>query len=80
MEIHGIDMIYNLLVTYGIAYLLSESVLLEKPRNYLAHKNRLLGDLLYCPICLSFWIGLILTGNILTAFAIMGSIAIISKF
>jgi hypothetical protein len=70
-------MITNILITYGIAYLITESSLLEKPREYLASKHRLIGELLYCPICTSFWIGLILTGNILESFAIMGAVAII---
>lgn len=72
-------MIYNILVTYGIAYLITQSVLLEKPREYLASKNWLIAELLYCPICISYWIALILTGSILQSFAIMGAIAIINK-
>lgn len=73
-------MIYNILITYGIAYLITQSVLLEKPRAYLASKHWFIGELLYCPICISFWIGLALTQNMLGAFAIMGSIALIHLF
>ena len=70
----------NILTTYGIAYLLTESFLLEKPRNYIAKKGgNYIGNIVYCSICISYWIGLILTGNILEAFAIMGTIAIINK-
>jgi hypothetical protein len=72
-------MIINILTTYGIAYLLTESFLLEKPRQFLARKNRLIGDLVYCPICISYWIALIITGNILESFAIMGTIALIKN-
>jgi len=70
-------MIYQILISYGIAYLLSESVLLEKPREILASKNYYIAELIYCPICLSYWIGLVLTHNVLQSFAIMGAIAII---
>lgn len=72
-------MVLQILTSYGIAYLLSESNLLIKPREYIASKNNLLAELIYCPICLSFWIALALTQNILQAFAIMGAIAIIKK-
>jgi hypothetical protein len=73
-------MILNILTTYGIAYLLTESFLLEKPRNYIAKKGGVyIGNMVYCSICLSYWIGLILTGSILEAFAIMGTIALIHK-
>lgn len=71
------NMFTNILATYGIAYLISQSALLEKTREYLASKHRLIGELLYCPICLSYWIALIMTGDILESFAIMGGIAII---
>lgn len=72
-------MLLNILTSYGIAYLLSESVILEKPREWIAKHSNLLGNMVYCNICLSFWIALILTQNILQAFAIMGSIALINK-
>lgn len=72
-------MILKILISYGIAYLLSESVLLETPREWIAKRSRFFGNMVYCNICLSFWIGLILTQNILQAFAIMGSIALINK-
>ena len=69
----------SILIVYGIAYLLSESVLLEKPREWIAKRSRLLGNMVYCNICLSYWIGLAITGSILQAFAIMGAIALTNK-
>lgn len=72
-------MILQLLTSYGITYLLSESVLLETPREWLAKRSNFLGNMVYCNICLSYWIALILTQNVLQAFAIMGSIALINK-
>lgn len=72
-------MIYQILTSYGIAYLISESVLLEKPREWIGKHSRFFGNMVYCNICLSFWIGLILTASMLQAFAIMGSIALINK-
>lgn len=74
------ELLIKILITYGIAYLLTESFLLEKPRNYIAKKyGSYIGNMVYCSICISFWIGLILTSNILEAFAIMGTIALINK-
>jgi len=74
------ELLIKILITYGIAYLLTESFLLEKPRNYIAKKyGSYIGNMVYCSICISFWIGLILTGSILDAFAIMGTVAIINK-
>lgn len=70
-------MLLNILATYGIAYLITQSVLLEKTRSYLASKHWLIGEFLYCNICLSFWIGLIITDDPLEAFAIMGTFAIL---
>ena len=72
-------MILQLLTSYGIAYLLSESVLLETPREWLSKRSKFLGNMLYCNICLSYWIALILTHDVLQSFAIMGSIALINK-
>lgn len=72
-------MIYQILTSYGIAYLLTESVLLEKPRAWIANKHWILGELFYCPICISYWIALVFTQDILKSFAIMGAIAIINK-
>ena len=74
------ELLTNILTAYGVVYLLTESFLLEKPRNYIAKKGgNYIGNIVYCSICLSYWIGLILTGNILESFAIMGTIALINK-
>lgn len=71
-------MIINILATIGITYLITESNLLTTQRAWVAGKHRLLAELFYCPICMSFWVGLVITGNILQAFAIMGVVSIIS--
>lgn len=73
-------MITNLLATIGITYLITESHLLDKPREYIASKHKLLAELFYCPICMSFWIGLCITGELLQAFAIMGVVSIIKHY
>lgn len=72
------NMIINILTTIGITYLITESNLLITQRAWIAGKHRLLAELFYCPICMSFWVGLIITGDILQAFAIMGVVSIIS--
>jgi len=74
------ELLIKILITYGIAYLFTESFLLEKPRNYITRTSiDLLANIVYCSTCMSYWIALILTGNILESFAIMGAIAIINK-
>ena len=72
-------MILKILSSYAITYLISESFILEKPREWIAKHSTFLGNLVYCNICLSFWIGLITTQSIIQAFAIMGAIALITK-
>ena len=72
-------MLNNILITIGICYVLSESNLFIKQREWLASKHKLLGELIYCPICLSFWVGLVLTWNILESCAIMGILVILTK-
>lgn len=71
-------MVTNILATIGITYLITESHLLDKPREWIASKHKLLAELFYCPICMSFWIGLCITGELLSAFAIMGVVYLIS--
>jgi hypothetical protein len=70
-------MILQILTSYGIVYLVAESNLFEKPRAWIAKKSHFLGELIYCPICTSFWVGLIYTGSLTKAFAILGIVAII---
>ena len=73
-------MIKDILIVYSLAYLISESNLLTKPREWLASKHRLIGELIYCPICLSFWIALIHTSYVEDALITMGAIALLHKF
>lgn len=69
----------QILTSYGISYLLAESNLLEKPRAWIASKSHFLGELVYCIICTSFWVGLLYTGSLTKAFTILGSVAIIKS-
>ena len=67
------------LQTIAISWFIANSTLVEKPRMWLSKQNRLLGDLLHCEICLSFWVGLALTQDLLKAFGIMGIQILIAK-
>lgn len=68
-------MVFNILTTYGIAYLISDSVLLSSLRSKIP--SGFWADLIYCKVCLSFWISCVITKNFLESFAILGAIAII---
>lgn len=72
-------MIIKILATIGICYVISESNLFTTQREWIASKHRLLGELIYCPICLSLWIALLLTFNLLESCAIMGVLVILIK-
>lgn len=65
-------MITSTLATIGILYLILESNIFHRIRQKIPQK-------LLCATCLSFWIGLILTFNIVQAFAIMGIMVLIQK-
>lgn len=67
------------LQTIAISWFIANSSLIEKPRVWLSKQNRLLGDLLHCEICLSFWIAWALAQNITKAFGIMGVQILLAK-
>lgn len=73
------EFLINVAATYGIAYFIADSFIYEIPREWISKKSKFLAELLHCNVCLSFWIGLILTGSILEALAIMGIVAIIKR-
>lgn len=72
-------MILQFLTIYGITYLLAESNLLAKQREWIAKKNYYLAELVYCTICLSFWVALFYTGSIIYSLAAMGVVAILKE-
>lgn len=69
-------MLSNFLVTIAVTYILSESSLLETLREKLP---KWLKHLIYCPICTSFWVALLITLSIYQAFVIMGLVILIYK-
>ncbi len=73
-------MVVNTLVTLSIVYLLAKSMVLEPYRAWLADRHRVIAELIYCNICLSFWVALLLTFNLYEALAIMGVFVIINVY
>ena len=43
----------------GIVWIIKDSYILLKPRNYLKSKSPWLRELLSCSLCLGFWVGLL---------------------
>lgn len=71
-----------ILSSLGLTYILSRSQILEKPRMYLAKKNQFLGDLLYCHLCTSFWVGAIISALLgydvlISALIVLGAVWLI---
>jgi hypothetical protein len=64
-----LTLIINLLASYGAAYVISKGEIFAPVRLFLAKKSRFAGNLLYCPICVSFWTALAITCDAKFAFA-----------
>ena len=70
----------NILITLAITYLISQSKITQGIREWIANKHWILAELIYCKVCLSFWIGLYLTYNVKEALVIMGVFALINIY
>jgi len=49
-----------ILMCMGISYSISTEMVTIGIRSWIKKKSNFLGDLIYCPICTGFWVGLIL--------------------
>jgi hypothetical protein len=53
-----LDFFQWLLATWGLVYIITQSVLLHAFRVWLADRHMLLEAGIYCPACVGFWAGL----------------------
>ena len=56
------ELIYFILCAYGITSIVVYSHLVKIPREFLSSKSDWLCELLHCPMCVGFWIGIFLCG------------------
>lgn len=47
------------LASLGLVWIIKDSYILSKPREYLKSKSKHLKEFLSCSLCLGFWVGLI---------------------
>jgi len=57
----SLDIIVWSLVSFGITITVTQSYIFAKIRSALEKKSAFLGKLIHCPMCFSFWVGLLLT-------------------
>ncbi len=43
----------------GLTIIISSGSIFDKPRAFISNKSKFLGELVSCPMCLGFWVGLI---------------------
>ena len=55
-------MLIKFLACMGLVWILKDSYILSRPRNYLKSKSKHLKEFLSCSLCLGFWTGLLLAG------------------
>jgi len=48
----------NLLACLGIVWIIKDSYIFSRPREYLKSKSKHLKEFLSCSLCLGFWVGL----------------------
>lgn len=51
----------NLLACIGLVWILKDSYILERPRNWIKSKSASLSKLFSCGMCLGFWVGVSLS-------------------
>lgn len=54
--------IFLSIAIFGVCNILSQGSILQKFRDWLQKKNTFLYDLIKCPMCFGFWLGLICGG------------------
>lgn len=53
-------MLIKFLACMGLVWILKDSYILSRPRNYLKSKSKHLKEFLSCSLCLGFWVGMLL--------------------
>ena len=56
------ELIYFVLCSYGLTSIIVYSHIVRTPRDYLREKSDWLCELLTCPMCTGFWVGIFLCG------------------
>ena len=56
------QLVYFILCAYGITSIVVYSHIVKAPREYLSAKSDWMCELLHCPMCTGFWVGVFLCG------------------
>ncbi len=56
------ELVYFILCAYGITSIIVYSHIVKKQREFLSSKSDWLCELLHCPMCVGFWVGIFLCG------------------
>jgi len=56
------ELVYFVLCTYGMTSIVVYSHIFKTPREYLSSKSDWLCELLHCPMCTGFWVGVFICG------------------
>ena len=56
-------MLFNLTTCLGLMWILKYGTILNKPRNFISSRSKVLKELFNCSLCLGFWVG-VLIGSI----------------
>lgn len=55
-------LLWFVLTGYGLTQLIVYGSIFEKSRSYIKSKSSFLGELVHCPMCTGFWVGVLLFG------------------
>ena len=56
------ELLYFVLCSYGITSIIVYSHIVKAPREFISSKSDWLCELLHCPMCIGFWVGVFLCG------------------
>ena len=54
------ELLYFVLCSYGITSIIVYSHIVKAPREFISSKSDWLCELLHCPMCIGFWVGVFL--------------------
>ena len=55
------DLLVWILIAFGITISVTHGKIFNSFRNWIGEKSTFLGDLVRCPMCLGFWVGILLS-------------------
>lgn len=56
------ELLWFVLTGYGLTQLLVYGSIFNKPRNFIKSRSDFFGELVSCPMCMGFWVGVFLFG------------------